>query len=199
MRFISRSLMSKNIGSGWLYFYVHFMTEVNCFFCLSKVIGDSWILWFIPLFYDAMAFVPQSIIGAFCDRHQNVNIGLIGTVALAAGGTVLWLFPLWHPIIGIIIICFGNCCTHVGGAEVTLRCSQGRLSHSAIFVSGGSFGVITGRLLADSPVTYPVIIAMMLTSIPFVLLAELYKRVANKSSVNPCERFNYHSERFPAV
>ena len=136
VRFFKRSLLSKNIGSGWLYFYVHFMTEVICFYCLSKVIGDSWILWFVPLFYDAMAFVPQSLIGAFCDKHQNVNIGLIGVLLMAAAGMILWIFPSMHPLIGIFILCIGNCCTHVSGAEVTLRCSGGKLSHSAIFVSG---------------------------------------------------------------
>ena len=47
--------------------------------------------------------------------------------------------------VGLIILCLGNACIHVRGAEITLNNSYGKLSHSAIFVAGGSFGVITGK------------------------------------------------------
>ena len=64
---------------------------------------------------------------------------------------------------------------HVSGAEATLKTSKGKLSPSAIFVSGGSFGVITGRLLYRYKLPIYFILPLILTMIPFVLLAKEYE------------------------
>lgn len=189
---------TENTGAGWLYFYVHFVTEVICFYCLEKQIGDSTFLWIFPFIYDAIAFVPQSIIGYISDKFPKIQMGTIGIVMMAAAGVSFWLGILPGKYATLIILCIGNACVHVNGAEVTLRCSDGKLSHSAIFVSGGSFGVITGKLLAKSVIPYWAIIILVLTGIPFVMLAEYYRKSADKSE-NPCSKFNYVNDKIPAM
>ena len=82
---------------------------------------------------------------------------------------------------------------HVAGAETTLRNSEGKLAHSAIFVSGGSFGVITGRLLASSVFPFYGILVMVLTMIPFILLADTYD-TEESDSENACAKFQYASK-----
>ncbi len=86
----------------------------------------------------------------------------------------------------LVILCIGNACIHVNGAEITLKTSEGKLSHSAIFVAGGSFGVISGKLLSASFIPFWTIMILSLTMIPFILLAETY--ISNNSN---CQKFNY--------
>ena len=151
---LKESLTSENIGSGYLYFYIHFITEIICFYVLGKLIGNSAFLWMAPFLYDAFAFVPQSLIGYVSDKFPKINMGIIGTILLIVG---LILFSLQLPLgkyTTLFIICIGNAMLHINGAEVTLRSSKGKLSHSAIFVAGGSFGVITGKLLSKSFFSY---------------------------------------------
>ena len=184
MKKIINTLKQPNIKVGYLYFYVHFITEVLCFYVLSKVIGNSIILWMMPFVYDAFAFVPQSIIGYFSDKHPKVNLGIIGVVLLVFG-FVLFLINISY--IAIIIVCLGNAFIHVSAAEATLRSSNGNLSHSAIFVSGGSFGVITGKLFAKTSISYIFLAIIGLTMIPFIMLADRYKK-------NDTNKFNYHNK-----
>lgn len=187
----------KNLGAGWLYFYIHFITEVACFFILSRNVGDSVMLWLFPLIYDALAFVPQSIIGYISDKFPKINFGVIGALLLGAGVVFSSVPILPGKFTGLVILCLGNACTHISGAEVILRCSEGNLSHSAIFVGGGSFGVICGKLLGSTALPYPIVAAAVLTAIPFALLAETYRA---KTEEKPCVGFDYHSKKInPAV
>ena len=184
-------LKEKNIGAGYLYFYIHFITEVVCFYLLYKIHGNSYLLWIIPLVYDALAFVPQSIFGYFADKHKNINLGLIGVVFLTISMPIYFLFHT--PYLAIVILCIGNALLHVEGAETTLRSSNGKLASPAIFVGGGSFGVVTGRLLAGTRVTYLLLVFFSLTMIPFILLADYYKKDTFKDK-NPCKNFNYYNK-----
>lgn len=193
MKKIVNTLKEKNIGSGYLYFYIHFVTEVICFFVMSSIIGDSVFLWLAPFIYDALAFVPQALIGYISDKYPKINIGIIGTMLLTIGLLTFFLNLLPGDYTEIIIMCIGNCCIHVNGAEVTLRSSNGKLSHSAIFVSGGSFGVITGKLLAKSAISFWIIGIFGLTMIPFILLAEYYRKGCNEKE--SCKNFNYHNDK----
>ena len=185
-------LTEKNIGAGYLYFYIHFVVEVICFYTLAKLLGDTVFLWIAPFMYDAFAFVPQSLIGYISDKYPKINIGIIGTILLLIGLIVCNLHILGY--IPIIILCLGNACLHVSGAEVTLRASEGKLSHSAIFVAGGSFGVITGKLLGSLNLSYWFLVLLGLTMIPFILLADEYRRQADKNK-QPCKNFNYINKK----
>lgn len=181
-------LLKNNIGSGYLYFYVHFILELVCYFILYSFIGNAFLLWIIPLIYDTVAFVPQSVIGYLSDKYPDLNIGIIGVILLIIG--ILLFFNNSNIYLSIITICLGNACLHISGAEVTLKASNGKLTHSAIFVAGGTFGIVVGRLLTLAKISWIFIAALILTMIPFILLAEYYKK-ENKN----CSNFNYHSKK----
>ncbi len=173
MKNIINSLKQKNIGCGYLYFYVHFITEVACFYFLSKITGNSRIVWLIPFIYDGLAFVPQSLIGYINDLNPKLKTGIIGIILLVLSYLIYAFFKV-NVILPLVILCLGNAFLHISGAECTLKASNGKLSHSAIFVGGGSFGVITGRLLAGTSFTPIIMVPLILTMIPFILLADTY-------------------------
>ncbi len=191
---INEALTEKNIGVGYLYFYIHFICEIVCFYMLGNLLGDSVFLWFCPLIYDALAFVPQGVIGYISDKFPKLKMGIIGIVflclALLMDKIVFIKVSPMLKYLPIIVVAIGNAFIHVNGAEVTLRASNGKLSHSAIFVAGGSFGVITGKVLAKFMIPSYVIFVLTLTAIPFVLLAEYYRKSADKNAL-PCSNFNY--------
>lgn len=189
----------SNIEAGWLYAYIHFINEIVCFYVLGKKLGDSAVLWLFPFIYDELAFASQSIVGYISDKFPKINIGLIGTFCLTAGVLFNNFEVLPGEFTALVILSIGNACMHVGGAEVTLRCSGGKLSHSAIFVGAGSFGVIAGRLLSKTPVPFYAVIILACTMIPFILIAEKYRKKADSETDCPCEDFNYHSEKLPPV
>ena len=176
---------SENIIIGWLFAYVHFVVEVTCFYFVAKATNNSPIVWLIPLVYDGLAFAPQAVIGNISDKHPNLNMGVIGMGLMALSYLLYFTFPL-YVFIPLTILCIGNGFVHVHGAQVTLKNSKGKLAHSAIFVGGGSFGVILGRLLATTFVPYWAIWILILTSIPFILLADTYY-----SDESSCKDFNY--------
>ena len=188
MILIRNILKNDGIKTGYLYFYIHFIVEVVCFFYLSRVTNNSVIVWIVPFIYDGVAFVPQSIIGYLSDRYSKINMGLIGVILLVIAYLIYGLTNL--PIfVSLILLCLGNAFLHVAGAEDTLRSSEGKLSPAAIFVSGGSFGVVTGRLLARTSLNPLILIPVILTIIPFVLLSKTY--ITKDSNTN---NFNYVKE-----
>ena len=176
--------MKKNT-TGYLYFYIHFIVEVVCFFYLSRVTNNHFIVWLIPFIYDGFAFVPQSLIGYLNDKYPKINVGMIGVLLLVVS-YLIWNLTDMSVYASLIILCLGNCCLHVDGAENTLRSSHGRLAPAAIFVGGGAFGVITGRLLATTGIHPLILLIPMLSTIPFILLANTY--VDDKSN---CKEFDY--------
>lgn len=188
MRKLKKALTQNNIATGYLYFYIHFVTEVICFYTLAKLLDNTIFLWIIPFMYDAFAFVPQALIGYISDKYPKINMGIIGTILLIAGLITCNLNIL--GFVSLIILCLGNCCLHISGAEITVRTSNGKLSHSAIFVAGGSFGVITGKLLGELSFSYWFLVILGLTMIPFILLADTYKENNNLS----CNKFDYHNK-----
>lgn len=194
MKKVINVLKQQNIGVGYLYFYVHFITEIVCFYVLTNVLGDSLILWLTPFIYDAFAFVPQSLIGYISDKFPKINFGIIGIFLLSFGFVSFMLNLLPGIYTELLILCLGNACIHIAGAEVTLRVSRGKLSHSAIFVGGGSFGVIIGKLIGQSSLNFWLIFFLTLTMIPFVLLAEYYRKELIDEK-NICKYFNYHSSK----
>ena len=176
--------MKKNI-TGILYFYIHFIVEIVCFFILSRINSNSYVVWLVPFIYDGVAFVPQSIIGYISDKYPKINMGIIGIVLLFISCLLYGLTDV-NTYLLLIILCLGNAFLHIAGAENTLKTSNGRISPAAIFVAGGSFGVITGRVLAKSSVSPLVLLIPILSLIPFVLLADSY--IDKKSN---CKKFNF--------
>ncbi|MBR5662433.1 MAG: hypothetical protein IKX00_02135 [Bacilli bacterium] len=175
MFFIIKKLFkSDELKTGYLYFYIHFVVEVACFYYLSRVTDGSMIVWLIPLIYDAFAFVPQGIFGYISDKFPKLKLDLIGIAFLFLAYIIL-IFTSLNVFYSLFILCLGNCMLHISGAEATLKTSNGKLSPSAIFVSGGSFGVVTGRLLYRFRLSIFIILPLILTMIPFALLAKEYE------------------------
>lgn len=185
MKEIIKILKSKNIGVGYLYSYIHLITEIACFYMLNKITNGSAIVWLVPFIYDGLAFVPQALIGYINDKFPKIKFSLIGT-GLMILAYILYFCSSINMFVSLILLCLGNACIHINGAEVTLKCSNGMLSHSAIFVAGGSFGVILGKLLATSFVPAWAIGLLMFSMIPFILLAETYN-----DKENNCKKFDY--------
>lgn len=197
---LKEAFTSKNIGAGYLYFYIHFVCEVVCFYMLGNIFGDRIFLWFCPLIYDALAFVPQGIIGKISDKFPKIQMGIIGVifsvVALLLGEFLKYSSVPFLHYLPIIVVAIGNAFIHVNGAEVTLRASNGKLAHSSIFVAGGSFGVITGKILAQFKIPYYIVLGLCITSIPFILLAEYYRKELKEE--NTCKNFNYANPNLSA-
>ena len=167
------SFKKDGLKIGYIYFYIHFIVEVACFFYLSKVTNNSSFVWLIPFIYDGLAFVPQSIIGYLADKNNKINPGYIG-VTLLLISYLLYALANISIYPSLIILCFGNAFLHIAGAEATLKNSNGKLSPAAIFVAGGSFGVITGKLLAKTAINSLVMIVPIISIIPCLILAKEY-------------------------
>lgn len=184
---------TKNLKTGFLYFYIHFITEVVCFYVLSRYIESVPVTWLITFAYDMLAFAPQSIIGYISDKFPKISLSLLGAVMLAVT-VILQKYTSW-TFVSLVILCLGNACIHVNGAEVTLRTANGSLSHSAIFVSGGSFGVISGKLLgAAAAPSWPLLI-MIVTIVPFAMLAQKYLQNENADGTSVCNAFKYNNPK----
>ena len=164
---------SSGFKTGYLYFYIHFVVEIVCFFYLSRVTNNSYFVWLLPFIYDGVAFVPQSLIGYISDKYPKINMGFIGVLLLVISYLIYGLTNM-SIYISLIILAIGNALLHVAGAETTLKTSNGKLSPAAIFVSGGSFGVVTGKLLARTSINPLLLIIPILTIIPFILLSDTY-------------------------
>ena len=183
------NLKSNDTKVGYLYFYIHFIVEVVCFYYLSKVSNGSIVVWLVPFIYDAFAFVPQGLIGYINDKFPKLRVDLIGVLLLLIAYLIL-IFTDLSIFYSLFILCIGNCCLHISGAEATLKTSNGKLSAPAIFVSGGSFGVITGRLLYRYNINIYLLIPLILSIIPFALLAKEYENENNNKEL----KHNYVKE-----
>lgn len=153
------------------------------------------------ILYDAMAFVPQGIIGALHDINPKFKPGPIGYVLLIAGFlTYFTLGTNSKPVfwIALVLLCMGNCGLHVSGAELTLRVGNGKVAPSSIFVGGGAFGVVTGKLLAQYGVGYLWVALISILIVPLILIAEGYRDKASAESVN-CKNFNYARKDVPVA
>ena len=142
------------------------------FYVLTCYIKSPYI-WGLSLLYDFAAFVLQGFFGYLRDKGLRVNFGLCGTV-LAIIALVL-LYWNRNVFLVVTVISLGNCLVHIHGAELTLRNSPGKITPSAVFVAGGSFGVVTGKLLASHGVAVPWILGLNLLMLIPVLLAERIK------------------------
>ena len=175
----------KRNSIGVLYFFIHFIIEITSFYIITTYTSSN-LVWMLALLYDFLAFVPQGLFGYLKDRGVNLNFSLVGLV-LSTLALILLYFKL-NPIIVILVISIGNCLIHVEGAEETLRSSSGRMTPSALFVSGGSFGLITGKLLSKYNVNVLYIIIINLLMIIPLILTRKYKYLINNKNL---EKYNY--------
>ena len=186
----------KNSKSGILYFWVHFVTEVVCFTLVGRYTGGFTTIWMLTLSYDVLAFMPQAPLGYISDKFKKIPLGVIGLGLLACAVVLFETVP--NPYISLVVMTLGNICTHVAGAEDSLRTSGGKLTPAALFVSGGSFGLISGKLLADTALSSYLLIILIAPAIPLAVISHLSREKTDKLNDNPCEHFNYANPKVAA-
>lgn len=164
--------MPKNrTYAGILYFVIHFLIEVASFYILSFYMGTPAAV-AAALVYDYLAFVPQGIYGWLSDLFPKFNFGILGAVLSLAA---LLMFRLrWNWLAVTLVIALGNGMIHIQGAEVTLHSSGGKMTPAALFVAGGSFGLITGKLMSGRIPVWPVMLLTLLIPV-LILLAQRYR------------------------
>ena len=163
---------------GILYFFIHFIIEITSFYIVSLYM-DSNLVWMLALMYDFFAFVPQGLFGYLKDKGFKINFAITGML-LSTISLIMIYFNLNATLV-ILVLSIGNCMVHIEGAETTLKSSNGKMTPSAIFVSGGSFGVITGKLLAMYKVPIPIIIVInVLMLIPILICNRYESEISNK-------------------
>ena len=155
--------------AGWLYAFIHFCVEVACFFLLFSQLKQTDYWWAYALIFDALAFLPQSVFGVFLDKHPNFPYGVVGCLLII----VALIFP--NEVIGMFIIGIGNAIVHIDGAHHTLRNSSGKITPNAVFVAGGSLGVIAGQLLGGERVAILWILPCILMVISAVISYLVYR------------------------
>ena len=133
--------MPKRFLVGTVYGFIHFSVEVASFYFLFSRMQTNPVWWALALFFDAVAFLPQGILGSITDRFPKINIGLLGGVMM------LMALLCKVNLFSLFLLALGNAMIHVSGAQHTLRDADGKITPNAIFVGGGSVGVVTGQLL----------------------------------------------------
>ena len=179
---------NKNILC-YLDFIIHFIAEITSFYILTLYTNND-LIWILALLYDFIAFVPQGLLGYLRDKGLKINFATIGLL-LTTLSLLLFNFNI-NEILVILILSIGNCMIHIQGAETTLRSSKGKISPSAIFVSGGSFGVITGKVLATYNIPiYLIIIINLLMIIP-IIICNKYSHLINDKNL---DKYNFSNKK----
>lgn len=167
--------MKTNKGSltGITFFIIHFCVEVVCFTVLRHHFPVEMSGYF-ALFFDFFAFVPQAFFGEFMDKHRKIPCGTIGVVLLGSGVFISALPVSGAGITGIIVMASGNAILHEQGALKTVADGNGKIFPSALFVAGGSFGLVTGQTMGKSGVSLLwLIIPLVITEILIIVNGRL--------------------------
>lgn len=175
--------MKKNgTGMGLSFALIHFLVEVTSFYVIAQYTDDP-LVWTLALIYDFFAFMPQGIFGYLRDTLlPKTDLAIIGTLITSVS---LLMLPFGlSPYLTVTVVSIGNALVHVQGAEETLRAAPGKMTPAAAFVSGGSFGLITGRLLAKAGCPMPVILAANLLIIAVSLLSKKLRVPAETEAEN---------------
>lgn len=174
-------------------FLIHLITEIVCFYFLEKVKTIEVLYWITPLMYDAIAFIPQGIIGAFNDKNPKFDCFVTGIILLL-GGFLLFLLNYSLLYCSLIIVALGNAFLHIACAKATLKVANGKMSPAAIFVAGGSFGVIIGKIL----INYTKDLYILLLSLLLIPLSIYAKKLLRDDLKEDLVNYNYHNTKIPA-
>ena len=185
--------MKKANTLGGLYFLVHFLVEITSFYVVTSYTQSPYV-WILMFIYDFAAFVPQGVFGFLRDNGIRINFAFVGTILTTSALVLMWADCNVFLIVTVVAI--GNCLVHIHGAELTLRTSPGRITPAAVFVAGGSFGVITGKLLAANQITVPWVIGLNLLALLPILLAERLKAGEGDENLT---RYRFANNRFNAA
>lgn len=170
--------MSKTISLLW--FSIHFALEVICFQFYTACFGNPEIALAATLIYDLIAFFPQFAIGAAVEKFRRLRIGKCGAAMVLLGALTACSPSVPLRIIGLIVLSAGNACVHVGGAEATLFSCGDRIAPASVFIAGGAFGVVTGKLLGSAQHTIWIGIAVMLCAARLICISDRMRRKTDR-------------------
>mgnify|MGYP003321614334 CR=1 FL=1 len=182
------------IRSGYLYFYIHLAIEIVSFYIISSYFpnGDAE-LGVYSILYDFIAFVPQGIFGILLDENKKFHPLIIG-VSLATISLILLMFN--SPfLLTIISIGLGNALIHISGAERTLKDGNGQMTPVALFVGGGSFGVILGKIFFEYEVNIVFVFIILLS----ILIAAIFLPKDDKQNVSKKPNFDYSNKNINPI
>ena len=186
------TVKSSSAKAAILYFVIHLMNEVVCYFMLYRIFNDPVFITMVALIYNCIAFVPQFFWGALRDLFEKFRPGIISVPLLLSGFLIFFVARAEGALfwVSLILLSTGNAMIHVAGAELTIRISGGKLTPVAVFVSGGSFGVILGQVLASTDMSFWWIALVCASMMPLVIVGEqLYK--GNPEEADGCKGFDY--------
>lgn len=192
----------KQNRSGFLFFYIHFVAEVVTFYVLGQVlggvgtkiygVGDFLVVdgvAFLVLLYDFYAFVPQILVGYVIDEGIRLPALLLGLLCFLASLTLMTLGL--SPVLVVLVLALGSILMHEAGAERTLREAKGKMTMSSLYVSGGAFGVITGKILSIQGCPVYVICGICLT-----ILLPMYVLKKTEGYEEGLEAYQFSGNRF---
>lgn len=161
--------MRNKVVLGTVYGFIHFSVEVASFYFLFSRVSDNPLYVGLALLFDAVAFLPQSIFGVITDRYPKFNVGLTGALMMLAA------LMIKNDLPALMLLGFGNAMIHISGAQHTLRDTDGKITPNAIFVGGGSFGVITGQLLGGMAAPKLLLIPVALLTVSGMIMFFVHK------------------------
>ncbi len=162
--------MTKKISVLW--FFIHFALEVICFQFYTQFFASLEIAALMALLYDILAFFPQFFVGGLAEKLPRLPIGMLGAAMVLLGGLGAFFDIGIIRMTGFFILSVGNAFVHVGGAKATLFTCGDKIAPSAVFVSGGSFGIITGKLLGGGDKPFAIGFLIMLIGSILIYFAD---------------------------
>ncbi len=123
--------------------------EIVCFTVLCHFYPAG-IAIIVALIYDTFAFLPQGICGELMTRFKKVPFATIGNLMLALSISLVLTENVPVRFLGFFVLALGNAFLHAVGAVATVATSEGKIFPSALFVAGGSFGLIIGQTVGKS-------------------------------------------------
>ena len=163
-------MMKNRLNVAFAYAIAHMCLEIVCFQMLYAIFLKPNISFYVlaAIIYDFVAFVPQFAFGYLFDRGIKIRIDIIGALLLVIAVLMVQFTDI--GLVALLIMSVGNAIIHATGAEVATLASNGRLSHSAVVVAGGSFGVVIGRTMGMGNVS-PVFCLIPIAVIIIIMIA----------------------------
>ena len=150
---------------GILFFLVHLSIELVCYTLLYIKFGSN-IATLVVIIYDFFAFVPQAIVGDFHNGHKTMNIGIIGVLCFVLSLILINSQNQFLFYLSLFSLSIGNAILHETGAITTISVSDNHIFPSALFVSGGVFGILLSKFLSIANIS----IYWLLIPIIFILI-----------------------------
>ena len=134
---------------GIVFFVFLLCIEVVSYMLLYLRFG-TYVSVYIVLIYDFFAFVPQALIGEIHNKHKAWNVGFIGIIFFTISVLLIKTNNDVIYILAVLLISFANAIMHECGAIAVASVSKKNIFPSALFVSGGTIGIVIGRYLASA-------------------------------------------------